>query len=338
MRSVPPDRKFAVKIEGSSFLITGGTGSFGSTIVRRLLNEGCSQVRVFSRDESKHFALQNELQDKRVDYQIGDVRDTNSLLYVFKGIDYVFHAAALKHVPASESNPLEYVKTNVFGSHNVLNALADSNVKSAVFLSTDKAVYPVNAMGMTKALMEKLVRSSSYPSNTTSCITRYGNVVGSRGSVIPLLISSIKNNRPIKITDWNMTRFIMSLEDSVDLVLYAMTHGKQGDLFVKKAAAADLLTILQAVEILLSKKAEVVNLSGARPGEKIHETLLNAEEKTYAEETESFFRVPSVVLNHQVELPKARESSEYASNTTSLLSTKELVNFMETDKQIAKLL
>lgn len=328
----------ALKIEGSSFLITGGTGSFGTTIVKRLLSEGCSRVRVFSRDESKHFALQNELQDSRVDYQIGDVRDSSSLLFAFNGIDYVFHAAALKHVPASESNPLEYVKTNVFGSHNVLNALTSSSVRTAVFLSTDKAVYPVNAMGMTKALMEKLVRSSSYPSNSISCITRYGNVVGSRGSVIPLFISSIKNNRPIKITDWSMTRFIMSLEDSVDLVLYAMKHGQQGDLFVKKAVAADLSTILKAVETLLSKKAEVVDLSGVRPGEKIHETLLNAEEKTYAEETESFFRVPSIVLNHQIELPKSRESAEYASNTTSLLSTEELVHFLESDKQIAKII
>jgi UDP-glucose 4-epimerase len=273
-----------------------------------------------------------------VDYQIGDVRDSSSLLYALEDIDYVFHAAALKHVPASESNPLEYVKTNVFGSHNVLNALANSKVKTAVFLSTDKAVYPVNAMGMTKALMEKLVRSSSYPSETISCITRYGNVVGSRGSVIPLLISSIKHNRPIKITDWSMTRFIMSLEDSVDLVLHAMKHGQQGDLFVKKAAAADLSTILKAVETLLSKKAETLNLSGARPGEKIHETLLNAEEMTYAEETDSFFRVPSIVLNQQVKLPKVRASSEYASDTTSLLSTEELVAFLGSDKQIAKLL
>jgi len=327
-----------VKIKGSSFLITGGTGSFGSTIVKRLLGEECAKVRVFSRDESKHFALQSELQDSRVEYQIGDVRDANSLLYALKDIDYVFHAAALKHVPASENNPLEYVKTNVFGSHNVLNALANSKVKTAVFLSTDKAVYPVNAMGMTKALMEKLVRSSSYPSETTSCITRYGNVVGSRGSVIPLLISSIKNDRPIRITDWNMTRFVMSLEDSVDLVLHAMKNGQQGDLFVKKAVAADLLTILKAVETLLSRKANTLDLSGARPGEKIHETLLNAEEKTYAEETDSFFRVPSIVLNHQVNLPKIRASSEYASNTTSLLTTEELVAYLASDKQIAKLL
>lgn len=327
-----------MKVKGLSFLITGGTGSFGSTIVKRLLGEECVKVRVFSRDESKHFALQSELQDSRVEYQIGDVRDANSLLYALKDIDYVFHAAALKHVPASENNPLEYVKTNVFGSHNVLNALANSNVKTAVFLSTDKAVYPVNAMGMTKALMEKLVRSSSYPSETTSCITRYGNVVGSRGSVIPLLISSIKNNRPIKITDWNMTRFIMSLEDSVDLVLHAMKNGQQGDLFVKKAVAAELLTILKAVETLLSRKANTLDLSGARPGEKIHETLLNAEEKTYAEETDSFFRVPSIVLNHQVNLPKIRASSEYASNTTSLLTTEELVAYLASDKQIAKLL
>lgn len=328
----------SLDIKRSRFLITGGTGSFGITIVRRLLSEGCPFIRVFSRDESKHFALQNELQDRRVDYQIGDIRDFKSLRYALNEIDYVFHAAALKHVPASEGNPFEYVKTNVQGSHNLLTAFADSSVKAAVFLSTDKAVYPVNAMGMTKALMEKLVRSSSYLSPTTSSITRYGNVVGSRGSIIPLVISAIKNDKPIKITDWAMTRFVMSLEDSVELVLHALRNGSQGDLFVKKASAANLRTILEAVEMLLSKKANFVEVGGVRPGEKIHETLLNSEERTYAEESKSFFRVPSIVLRNQSELPKSRIENEYSSNTTKMMSVEELYAFLKSDKEVAKLI
>jgi len=327
-----------LNIKGSRFLITGGTGSFGSTIVRRLLAEGCSFIRVFSRDESKHFALQNELQDHRVDYQIGDIRDFTSLRYALNEIDYVFHAAALKHVPASESNPFEYVKTNIQGSHNLLTAFADSSVKAAVFLSTDKAVYPVNAMGMTKALMEKLVRSSSYLSRTTSSITRYGNVVGSRGSIIPLVISAIKNEKPIKITDWAMTRFVMSLEDSVELVLHSLMHGGQGDLFVKKASAADLRTILEAVETLLSKKASLIEIGGVRPGEKIHETLLNSEERTYAEESESFFRVPSVVLRNKSETPISRVENEYSSNTTHMMSVDQLHCYLKSNREIAKII
>jgi len=327
-----------LSIKGSRFLITGGTGSFGTTIVRRLLSEGCSFVRVFSKDESKHIALQNELQDDRVDYQIGDIRDLASLRYALSEIDYVFHAAALKHVPASESNPFEYVKTNIQGSHNLLTAFTDSSVKAAVFLSTAKAVYPVNAMGMTKALMEKLVRSSNYLSRTTSSITRYGNVVGSRGSIIPLVISAIKNDKPIRITDWAMTRFVMSLEDSVELVLHALRNGSQGDLFVKKASAANLRTILEAVEMLLSKKANFVEVGGVRPGEKIHETLLNSEERTYAEESKSFFRVPSIVLRNQSELPKSRIENEYSSNTTKMMSVEELYAFLKSDKEVAKLI
>jgi len=339
-----------LNIKGSRFLITGGTGSFGSTIVRRLLAEGCSLIRVFSRDESKHFALQNELQDDRVDYQIGDIRDFTSLRYALNEIDYVFHAAALKHVPASESNPFEYVKTNIQGSHNLLTAFADSSVRAAVFLSTDKAVYPVNAMGMTKALMEKLVRSSSYLSRTASSITRYGNVVGSRGSIIPLVVSAIKNEKPIRITDWAMTRFVMSLEDSVELVLHSLKHGSPGDLFVKKASAANLRTILDAVETLLSKKASLIEIGGlskraslieiggVRPGEKIHETLLNSEERTYAEESQSFFRVPSIVLRNKSEMPKSRVENEYSSNTTTMMSVDQLYHFLKSDKEIAKII
>ena len=328
----------SLEIQNSRFLISGGTGSFGSTIVRKLLDENAGMVRVYSRDESKHHSLQTYLQDSRVDYQIGDVRDKENLKYALRDIDYVFHAAALKHVPASESNPYEYVRTNIAGSHNLLACLLESQVKSAVFLSTDKAVYPVNAMGMTKALMEKLVRSSSYVGRTTSSITRYGNVAGSRGSIIPLLISNIKSGQPIRITDWSMTRFIMSLQDSVSLVLHAMANGNQGDLFVRKSAAADLRTIVESVEILLGKKVSHTHVVGIRPGEKIHETLLNSEERTYAEESMEFFRVPSIALRNQNLSPKQRVEDEYRSDSVNLLSVNELVEFMSTNQEILKLI
>ena len=332
----PNQGEFA--IGDSSFLITGGTGSFGSTMVRKLLLEGARQVRVFSRDESKHFGLANEIQDSRVEYQIGDIRDSASLEYALRDIDYVFHAAALKHVPASESNPFEYVKTNIEGSHNLLSKLSRSNAKSAVFLSTDKSVYPVNAMGMSKALMEKLVRSSRYLGGAVPSITRYGNVVGSRGSIIPLLISHIKNDKPIQITDWTMTRFMMSLEESVSLVLFAMEKGEHGDLFVKKSPAADLRTILEAVELLLGTKAKKIQVVGPRPGEKIHETLLSSEERTFAQETSLFFRVPSVVLNSEDRTPPMGLRSEYRSDNTDMLSTDELVGILSKNEDILKLL
>lgn len=325
-------------VKNKTFLITGGTGSFGSTMVKTLLEGNAKLIRVFSRDESKHHALQSSLNDSRIDFQIGDVRDKENLRYALRDIDYVFHAAALKHVPASESNPYEYVRTNISGSHNLLSCLLESSVKSAVFLSTDKAVYPVNAMGMSKALMEKLVRSSSYVGTTNSCITRYGNVVGSRGSIFPLLISQIKADKPITITDWSMTRFIMSLQDSVSLVLFAMANGKQGDLFVKKAVAADLRTIVKAVETLVGKKSAQKDLIGIRPGEKIHETLLNSEERTYAIETQEFFQVPSIALKNKYHRPVPRQESEYTSNTTEILTTDELVSFLSRDSEILKLI
>lgn len=326
------------RIEDSSFLITGGTGSFGITIVKQLLDKRCKAIRVYSRDESKHHSLQNSLQDARVVYQIGDIRDPSSLKNALDGVDYVFHAAALKHVPASEVNPYEYVKTNIEGSHNLLSALQESKVRSAVFLSTDKAVYPVNAMGMTKALMEKLVRSSRYVGSTISCITRYGNVVGSRGSVIPLIIEKIKKKETIRITDWSMTRFMMSLEDSVSLVLFAMQKGKQGDLFVKKAPAATLRTILEASEVLLGQKAKKVEIVGVRPGEKIHETLLNAEERTYSRESKEYFQVPSIVLKENSKMPEEYKEAEYRSDSTHLLSTNELVEILLGSREIQRLI
>lgn len=324
-------------IRDSKFLITGGTGSFGKTMAKHLVENGAALVRIFSRDESKQFDLKNSLNCEELELVIGDVRDSSSLKKNLKGIDFVFHAAALKHVPASEENPFEYIKTNAIGSHNLLQALMDSNVQTAVFLSTDKAVYPINAMGMTKALMEKLVRSSAYTSETNSCITRYGNVIASRGSIIPQLIAKLKSNQAIRITDWRMTRFMMSLQDSVNLVLHAMRNGKQGDLFVQKAPAADLRTILSAVEIVVGKKAANVVVTGIRAGEKIHETLLNSEERTYAKDDDTYFQVPSIVKMIQDLENKVRIEEEFTSNTTRLLSIDALVKLLESNDDVMEL-
>ena len=336
MESQEQSQKFSV--EGASFLITGGTGSFGLTMTNALLKNGARSVLIFSRDESKQFAIRNAIQDPRLTFQLGDIREIDSVQYALRDVEYVFHAAALKHVPASEDNPMEYVKTNVFGSHSLLKALANCRVKSAVFLSTDKAVYPVNAMGMSKALMEKLVRSNSYFGSVRSCITRYGNVIGSRGSVIPYFIESIKKDLPVRVTDWTMTRFVMSLEESVDLVLYAMDKGKHGELFVRKAPSARLDIILEAVEKLLGKKARMLDVTGVRPGEKIHETLLNSEERTYAVENDYYFKVPSIANQVANGIPKARVLDEFRSDTSKLLNSEELASILEKNAEIRALL
>jgi UDP-N-acetylglucosamine 4,6-dehydratase len=324
-------------IEGSSFLVTGGTGSFGKTMVKKLLEKGASKVRVFSRDESKQFNLRSEFDSRNLEIIIGDIRDAESLPSVLKNIDYVFHAAALKHVPPSENNPLEYVRTNVLGSNNLLRALIDSKVKSAVFLSTDKAVYPINAMGMTKALMEKMVRSTSYTGATTNSITRYGNVIGSRGSVIPYFINQIKKNKDILITDWRMTRFMMSLDESVDLVLYAMLNANNGDLFVRKAPSANLKTILHSVENLLGIRSNKIIENGIRPGEKIHETLLNSEERTFAKETDEFFQVRSVAASLDTTIPK-RIDVEFTSENAIQLEVGELTKILSINPELKSLL
>lgn len=336
MESQEQSQKFSIK--GASFLITGGTGSFGLTMTNALLKNGARSVLIFSRDESKQFAIRNAIQDPRLTFQLGDIREIDSVQYALRDVEYVFHAAALKHVPASEDNPMEYVKTNVFGSHSLLKALTNCRVKSAVFLSTDKAVYPVNAMGMSKALMEKLVRSNSYFGSVRSCITRYGNVIGSRGSVIPYFIESIKKDLPVRVTDWTMTRFVMSLEESVDLVLYAMDKGKYGELFVRKAPSARLDIILEAVEKLLGKKANMLDVTGVRPGEKIHETLLNSEERTYAVENDYYFKVPSIANQVANSMPKARVLDEFRSDTSRLLNSEELASILEKNAEIRALL
>ncbi len=282
-------------IKGSVVTITGGTGSFGSTMVGHLLSEGAGEIRVFSRDEAKQDALRHKLSDDRVKFFIGDVRDPLSVDAVVKDTDFVFHAAALKQVPSCEFFPLEAVATNINGSANVIRSAISAEVKSIVCLSTDKAVYPINAMGMSKALMEKTALSyarNNEGGKTKIAVTRYGNVMYSRGSVIPLFIDQIKSGKPVTITDPKMTRFLMSLQESVDLVKHAFSNAQTGDLFVRKAPAATVEVLLQALmELFDAKNAEIVNI-GTRHGEKVYESLLSSEERAHASDSGDYFRVP----------------------------------------------
>ena len=315
-------------LKGKTFLITGGTGSFGNTLAKKLISTDVSQVIIFSRDEAKQHFMKQEIPDPRLRYILGDIRDEGSVKKALSGVDFVFHAAALKHVPASESFPWEFVKTNVQGSHNLLNCLAESNVSNAVFLSTDKAVYPLNAMGMTKAMMEKLVRSEDYPSTTTSVVTRYGNVIGSRGSVIPQFIESIKQTGEVKVTDLQMTRFMMSLDESVDLVLFALANGDQGDLFVQKSPAATVETIVNALSILMPRTSIKMNLIGIRPGEKKHETLLTSEERSLAIEHEKYFQVKKRIGTETLVIDKSTSQNDYTSENTDVLNPEQLANML----------
>ena len=322
-----------------SFLITGGTGSFGHTLVNKLLATDIEEVIVFSRDEAKQHYMRQELSDTRIKYILGDVRNFESISRALRGVDFVFHAAALKQVPASESFPWEFVQTNVQGSHNLLRAISQSGVSNAVFLSTDKAVYPLNSMGMTKALMEKLVRSDDYPSQCTSVITRYGNVIGSRGSVIPQFIETIKNHRRVTVTDPQMTRFMMSLKESVDLVLFALQNGSSSDLFVQKSPAATVETIVAAISLLLEVDDVEINTVGVRPGEKIHETLLTAEERSLAIEHDRYFQVPKRgSANLQSSGDRASVFDEYTSANTQNLNAEELANLLLTIPMVAETL
>jgi UDP-N-acetylglucosamine 4,6-dehydratase len=283
------------KVQDSTVTITGGTGSFGSTMARHLLANGVGELRIFSRDEAKQDAMRHALGDERVRFYIGDVRDALSVKAAVKGSDLVFHAAALKQVPSAEFFPLEAVATNIQGSANVLRASIDSGVKSAVFLSTDKAVYPINAMGMSKALMEKTVLSfarNGQSDDTKIAVTRYGNVMASRGSVIPLFISQIKAGKPITVTEPQMTRFLMSLTESVDLVQHAFENAENGDLFVRKAPASTVADLVTAICELFDSRGHEVQAIGVRHGEKLYESLLSTEERATAIDQGGYFKVP----------------------------------------------
>ena len=279
-----------------TLLITGGTGSFGNAVLKRFLNSDIKEIRIFSRDEKKQDDMRHRLQNPKVKFYIGDVRDKRSVDGAMTGVDYVFHAAALKQVPSCEFFPMQAVRTNVIGTENVLDSAVDYEVKNVVVLSTDKAAYPINAMGISKAMMEKVAiakgRQLGKDAETTICCTRYGNVMASRGSVIPLWVEQMKAGNPITITDPKMTRYMMTLDDAVDLVLYAFEHGNNGDLFVQKAPAATLTVLADALKQLYKMDTEV-KIIGTRHGEKLYETLVTREEMFKSEDMGEYFRIPA---------------------------------------------
>jgi UDP-glucose 4-epimerase len=316
-------------------LVTGGTGSFGNAVVRRFLNTDIKEIRIFSRDEKKQDDMRKYYKNPKLKFYIGDVRDYNSLIDAFKGVDYVFHAAALKQVPSCEFYPMEAVKTNVIGTENVLNAAINAGVKKVICLSTDKAVYPVNAMGITKALMEKVAIAKSRADNgTTICITRYGNVMASRGSVIPLFISQIRNNQPMTVTDPNMTRFMMTLDEAVDLVLYAFKNGENGDIFVQKAPSATIGLLAETIRKLLKRPNHEIKIIGTRHGEKLYETLITREEMVRAIDLGRYYRIPADTrdLNYNKYFEKGEEvitqAQEYNSHNTRRLTENELMEML----------
>ncbi|RXS43025.1 NAD-dependent epimerase/dehydratase family protein [Idiomarina sp. 29L] len=276
-------------------LLTGGTGSFGNAVLRRFLDTDLAEIRIFSRDEKKQDDMRKAYNHPKLKFYIGDVRDYQSVLNATRGVDFIYHAAALKQVPSCEFHPMEAVKTNVVGTENVLEAAIQNEVKRVVCLSTDKAVYPINAMGISKAMMEKVMVAKSRnvdEQKTVICGTRYGNVMASRGSVIPLFVDQIRSGKPITITDPNMTRFMMTLDDAVDLVLYAFEHGANGDIFVQKAPAATIETLAKAILSFVNKTEHPIETLGTRHGEKLYEALLSREEMVCAEDMGDYYRVP----------------------------------------------
>ena len=309
-----------------TILITGGTGSFGNAVLRRFLDAGLREIRIFSRDEKKQDDMRKRYNSPKLKFYIGDVRDTQSVMNAVRGVDFIFHAAALKQVPSCEFHPLEAVKTNILGTENVLEAAIQCGVKRVVVLSTDKAVYPINAMGISKAMMEKVaVAKSRSSAQTVINVTRYGNVMASRGSVIPLFIEQIRAGKPITLTDPNMTRFMMTLDDAVDLVLYAFEHGQPGEIFVQKAPAATIETLAHALTGLLGKPNHEVRIIGTRHGEKLYEALLSREEMVAAEDLGDYYRVPPDLrdLNYgkfvEQGETKISEATDYNSHNTERL-------------------
>ncbi len=282
--------------KNKTVMITGGTGSFGQTVLKRFLDTDVQEIRIFSRDEKKQEDMRIALNHPKLRFYVGDVRDEGSLRQAVKGVNYVFHAAALKQVPSCEFYPMEALRTNVMGTENVLNAATDAGVERVVVLSTDKAVYPINAMGISKAMAEKVMVAKArlqQQGETVFCATRYGNVMASRGSVIPLFVAQLKGDRPLTVTDPNMTRFLMSLEDSVDLVLYAFTHGHQGDIFVQKAPASTVGDLAQALKELFGTPSQETRVIGTRHGEKLYETLISREEMAHAIDMGGYYRIPA---------------------------------------------
>jgi UDP-N-acetylglucosamine 4,6-dehydratase len=313
-------------------MITGGTGSFGNTMLKRFLSTEVREIRIFSRDEKKQEEMRISLNNPKLKFYIGDVRDYDSISQAMKGVDYVFHAAALKQVPSCEFYPMEAVRTNVIGTENVMNAATANGVKRVVVLSTDKAVYPINAMGISKAMAEKLMVAKARMQSageTVLCATRYGNVMASRGSVIPLFISQLKEGKPLTVTDPNMTRFLMSLEDSVNLVLYAFAHGKQGDIFVQKAPASTVADLAQALKELF-KQSSAIRVIGTRHGEKLYESLISREEMAKALDMGGYYRIPADNrdLNYAQYFSEGEEKisqqEDYTSHNTERLNVEQV--------------
>lgn len=329
--------------KNKTLLITGGTGSFGNAVLRRFLETDIAEIRIFSRDEKKQDDMRKAYNSPKLKFYLGDVRDINSIRDVMRGVDYVFHAAALKQVPSCEFYPIMAVQTNVLGTENVLNVAIENKVKKVIVLSTDKAVYPINAMGMSKALMEKVAvaKSRNLDENvTTICSTRYGNVMASRGSVIPLFIDQIRNNKPISITDPQMTRFMMSLDQAVELVLFAFDNGHNGDIFVQKAPAATIDLLAKTLRKLLNAPDHQIKIIGTRHGEKLYETLLTREEMVKAIDLDGYYRIPADGrdLNYDVYFEEGAEvvtqADEYHSHNTHRLNEKELVNLLFSLREI----
>ncbi|MFJ9450890.1 polysaccharide biosynthesis protein [Herbaspirillum sp. NPDC101397] len=313
-------------------MITGGTGSFGNTVLKRFLSTEVREIRIFSRDEKKQEEMRIAMNHSKLKFYIGDVRNYDSVFHAMKGVDYVFHAAALKQVPSCEFYPMEAVRTNVLGSENVMNAAIARNVSRLVMLSTDKAVYPINAMGISKAMMEKFMVAKARmqgEGETVLCATRYGNVMASRGSVIPLFVSQLKEGKELTVTDPNMTRFLMSLEDSVDLVLYAFEHGKQGDIFVQKAPASTVEDLAVAIRELFSLSSPI-RVIGTRHGEKLYESLISREEMAKAEDRGGYFRIPADNrdLNYSQYFSEGEEKisllDDYTSHNTERLNVEQV--------------
>ncbi|MGE0315551.1 MAG: polysaccharide biosynthesis protein [Lautropia sp.] len=324
-------------LDGGVLLVSGGTGSFGNAVIRRFLNSKVHEIRVFSRDEKKQDDMRRKYDDQRLKFYIGDVRDYSSVISAMRGADYVFNAAALKQVPSCEFHPMEAVKTNVIGTENVIEAAINCGVRRVICLSTDKAVYPINAMGISKAMMEKVMVAKSRgvsQDKTVICGTRYGNVMASRGSVIPLFVRSLLNGRPITITDPTMTRFMMTLDDAVDLVLFAFSHGLNGDIFVQKSPAATIETLVDAIKQLFNRLDHPTEVIGTRHGEKLFEVLCSREEMASAEDLQTYYRIPPDLrdLNYKkfVEQGEHRISMsvDYNSHNTERLDVSGMIELL----------
>lgn len=316
-------------------LITGGTGSFGNAVLNQFLSSDIAEIRIFSRDEKKQDDMRKKYNNPKLKFYIGDVRDYQSVLNAIRGVDFIFHAAALKQVPSCEFYPLEAVKTNILGTENILEAAVTSGVKRVVCLSTDKAVYPINAMGVSKAMMEKVIVAKSRNSGqTVICITRYGNVMASRGSAIPLFVNQIRNNQPVTVTDPDMTRFMMTLNDAVNLVLYAFQHGSSGDIFVQKSPAATIDTLVSSIKKVLDKPEYKIDIIGTRHGEKLYEVLLSREEMASASDLGDYYKISPDLrdLNYGKYIDSGdtnvTESQEYNSHNTHRLDVDGMIKLL----------